>query len=67
MLPTQLPPWFSGSAVFVPRHPTARAVRAKALGMRVVALRRNPQRSMGDECVDELLPLTELHSAMVRM
>jgi 3-hydroxyisobutyrate dehydrogenase-like beta-hydroxyacid dehydrogenase len=42
------------------------AQRAKALGMRVVALRRNPQRSLGDECVDELLPLTELHSAMAK-
>lgn len=40
------------------------ASRAKALGMRVVALRRRPQRSEGDEHVDELLPLTDLHRAM---
>lgn len=40
------------------------AQRAKALGMRVVALRRNPQRSSGDLFVDEMLPLTALHDAM---
>ena len=40
------------------------AARAKAMGMRVVALRRNPARSAGDPNVDQVLPLTELHRAM---
>jgi phosphoglycerate dehydrogenase-like enzyme len=40
------------------------AIRAKAMGMRVVALRRDPRKSEGDVFVDEMLPLTELRRAM---
>ena len=40
------------------------AIRAKAMGMRVVAMRRDPSRNDGDPNVDETLPLTKLHDAM---
>jgi hypothetical protein len=41
------------------------ATRAKAFGMKVIALRRDPSRSAGDDAVDETLPLSALRRAMV--
>jgi phosphoglycerate dehydrogenase-like enzyme len=44
----------------------AAAVRAKALGMKVLALRRRPEQSAGDELVDEALPTGRLPEMMGR-
>lgn len=40
------------------------ASRAKAMGMRVVALRRSPERSADDPHVDEVMPLERLEELM---
>jgi phosphoglycerate dehydrogenase-like enzyme len=44
----------------------ASARLAKALGMRVIALRRRPEKSQGDELVDEALGTERLHELMAR-
>jgi len=44
----------------------ATAQRVRALGMRVLALRRRPALSEGDPLVDEVLPVEKLHELMGR-
>lgn len=44
----------------------ATATRAKALGMRVLALRRHPEQSAGDPSVEEVLPIRRRQELLAR-
>src|SRR5262245_54550549 len=44
----------------------ATAARARALGMKILALRRRPEESRGDPLVDEILPAKDLPSLLHR-